>query len=469
MGGRAAAMLFRWTGPSSSDEDSRRREFILNIILILSMALLAAFCVISLYDRFLIDPRASIGRFLGPFVASMVFCGLLLALSKRGQARLASHLFIASYFAGAVYIGWTWGASLPTTLLLSALILVTSSVLIGSTFGFIAAGAVIISLIALGIHESLVLNVPYWRYEEITLTDVVAYSTLLAFMSFITWLSNREIGRSLARARASEKALESERNSLERRVADRTREFIASERARMSDIDRIAEFGRLSGGLFHDLMSPLTAVALQIERLSEKKTSVSEVKELIAQTVSASRRMRSLMDAVRQGLRSASDDDLMGAAEAHLERELQAALDILAYKARMAGMRITVKKRASADIVICGQPLRIYQLFLNLISNAIDSFADDSARKDIEISMADGPDHALISVKDCGRGMSDACRQRIFSKQFTTKADGTGIGLLTVKSIVDDLDGVISVESTEGRGTTFTITIPRERHLDLEP
>jgi tRNA-binding EMAP/Myf-like protein len=90
---------------------------------------------------------------------------------------------------------------LPATLLLTALVIVTTSALRGSKSGFIISIIMICTLATLGIHEAQSLNIPSWRYDEISLTDVIAYSILFMFISMIAWLSNREIDNSLQEAR----------------------------------------------------------------------------------------------------------------------------------------------------------------------------------------------------------------------------------------------------------------------------
>jgi signal transduction histidine kinase len=69
--------------------------------------------------------------------------------------------------------------------------------------------------------------------------------------------------------------------------------------------------------------------------------------------------------------------------------------------------------------------------------------------------------HVMLEVADDGAGMDDATQSRIFEPYFTTKAQGTGLGLATVYGIIRRLGGLVHVASRVGQGTTFTVALPR--------
>jgi len=71
------------------------------------------------------------------------------------------------------------------------------------------------------------------------------------------------------------------------------------------------------------------------------------------------------------------------------------------------------------------------------------------------------PDHAVLEVRDTGRGMSEATSARIFEPFFTTKPEGTGLGLATVYGIVHRAGGLLRVVSHLGTGTTMRVSLPR--------
>ncbi len=460
--------------PVPTDEERRRKGYLLNIILILSLAYLIILGTTTLWNWAI---KGGSYDDIHPLVFGgiIVFYGALLLISKRGHVQSASFILVASDMLGVIWGGWVWGASLPETLLFTALIIVTASVLLGSTKGFIVAGAMIGALSILGIHEATVLNVPDWRYDEITAADVISYSALLLFMSFVGWLSNREIRLSLDRTKRSEKALEEERNMLERRVAERTKEMVALERknmfSRMETLDQAAHIGELSQGVLHDLMSPLSAIALYVEDIARTGTDVhahdgGRMREMMEKAVETSKRMRSFMESVRRHI-DPGEKCCMIAQKTDIGEEIEIARDILAYKARMANVRIIIEK--CDPIEIAAHPVRIHQVFLNLMSNAIDACTEASKEKSVHISAVENGENLLITVADTGCGMTSARLESLFGKPSTTKPRGTGIGLMTVRSIVEgELGGSIMVKSEEGVGTTFILTIPMRPMKDTE-
>ena len=108
-------------------------------------------------------------------------------------------------------------------------------------------------------------------------------------------------------------------------------------------------------------------------------------------------------------------------------------------------------------------PLELESIFGNLITNAI-IYSPPKSNIDVYITAEDS--FIVVSVKDDGFGIAEAHLNKIFDKFYRVKTDktrmitGTGLGLPIVKGLVDDLNGDISIKSTEGKGSTFTVKIP---------
>lgn len=108
--------------------------------------------------------------------------------------------------------------------------------------------------------------------------------------------------------------------------------------------------------------------------------------------------------------------------------------------------------------VIQGTDSGLYDLLVNLIFNAVDAMPSGG---DITITSTQQDNTVRLTISDSGMGMDEQTRQRIFEPFFTTKADvGRGLGLATVYSTLTRWSGDISAQSTQGQGTTFTITLP---------
>jgi two-component system NtrC family sensor kinase len=135
---------------------------------------------------------------------------------------------------------------------------------------------------------------------------------------------------------------------------------------------------------------------------------------------------------------------------------------LLLLKHKMNG-RIQVEKHYVAERTLFCYAGRLHQVLMNLIANAVDAIAGDGK---IVITTSQTSDAFLVSVRDTGAGIPDAIRGKIVDPFFTTKpvGQGTGLGLAISYGIVQDHGGSIEVQSEEGVGTEFVVSIP----LDLE-
>lgn len=103
----------------------------------------------------------------------------------------------------------------------------------------------------------------------------------------------------------------------------------------------------------------------------------------------------------------------------------------------------------------------IHQAVLNLLSNALDACAPETGAVTLRSGFDDDTDEIILTVIDNGEGMSESTRQRLFEPFHSTKGlRGTGLGLVVTKKVVDEHGGTITVESTQGVGTTFTVRLP---------
>lgn len=109
-------------------------------------------------------------------------------------------------------------------------------------------------------------------------------------------------------------------------------------------------------------------------------------------------------------------------------------------------------KRIQAD------PDRLTQVLLNLYLNAIHAIGRQGT---ISVEAKEsGTDRVIITVTDNGKGIAPDQLEAIFTPYFTTKADGTGLGLAVVQNIIEQHGGAIKVKSIEGKGAVFTIWLP---------
>lgn len=449
--------------PISENEDRKRREFILNVIITGSIGLLFILDIFVLYNSLTLDNYHGV-RFSS--FTGLIFTFLaLLYLSRRGYPVVSSYILIGLYFGSITFTSYYWGIELPVLLLSYGLLIVTASILVGTNFGFmvtlLSSGVIII----LGYLEISGFDHPqlYWKSTALRLNNAVEFAAILLLMMIISWLSNREIEKSLHRARSSEEALRLERDLLELKVEERTRELKQLQLERISQLYRFAEFGRLASGLFHDLINPLTAVSLYVEQLRKSgDPQVRETRSYVDKAVSLTKRMENFMQGIRKQIQN-RDLDMPFI----LNEEISQVLQILGYKARSA--QVELQYIPAQPISSYGNPLKFHQLVSNLVSNAIDACSNiDTTKKLITVTLELQNQFISLRVSDNGSGIAPELREKIFEPFFTTKdpGKGSGIGLSTTKGIVEkDFNGSITVESVSSGGAIFNITIPQKIQL----
>ena len=178
---------------------------------------------------------------------------------------------------------------------------------------------------------------------------------------------------------------------------------------------------------------------------------------------------------------SALTKDLLMAARPRLANRVTVDLNELIASAmvtvtRLVGSHIRLRLRLGANpVLVVAEPLEVERILLNLVLNACDAMPDvsvpgDEAMLTIETAVAmDGPreapdvPHGRLTVIDTGRGMTAAVRERMFEPFFTTRSDGTGLGLSSVAFTVRQLRGSVEVKSDLGKGTSISVYLPSVR------
>jgi signal transduction histidine kinase len=297
--------------------------------------------------------------------------------------------------------------------------------------------------------------------DQQTLIHIFLILIASGFIGWIFYISNREIRASRRMVKETERSILEERDTLERILAQRTEEYIRANQARLQELHANAQFGELSKGLFHDLMNPLTSISMYLENIQSQKTISPDIEQMLQKTIGASRRMKDYMDSIKRTIHSGTDLTHM---HTDIGAEIILVRDLLAFKARSA--RVALMLELTQDIFVSVEPIRIHQVILNLTTNAIEACAyfhqsDDAPGHQVHISLSRSDALVHLSVRDTGGGFSPENEKRIFKQAFTTKTHGTGIGLMTVKNIVErELGGTLLLKNTVGLGSEFVVNIP---------
>jgi signal transduction histidine kinase len=447
--------------PVSGDEDTSRNEFILNVLLSVIIGLSSIAFVIDLFKKFIQGDNIIS---LGITFFALCFFLFLYFLSHRGLWRVVSYGLLSIFFLLVTSQIYSWGADLPSALLSYVLIIVMAGVLIDTRFAFITTIVISITIVSIGflqIKDRIILHA-YWKEEQVLPEDFIIFVVIFLIIATVSWLSNREIERSLRRARKSEAELKKERDSLEITVEEKTKELKEAQADKMAQLYRFAEFGRLSSGLFHDLVNPLSAVVLNMEKVrTDGMGKILETKAYVEKAVLATKKMEDLVSGVRKQLSREENDTLFSVSD-----EIRQVIQVISH--RLISSHVRVEYKPEEDVTLFGDATKFHYAILNLVSNAIDAYRGlkgSPKSKDhlVLISLIKDMDSISISIQDWGTGIHPDNLQKIFEAFFTTKLydQGIGIGLSMTKRIIEkNFNGTVSVESKEGRGSVFTIKIP---------
>lgn len=281
---------------------------------------------------------------------------------------------------------------------------------------------------------------------------------LLVVTLAFSMLLNRKTKRILMRTRASEQQLRKERKALEMKVRERTNELEMAHVEKLQELNRFAEFGRISSTLLHELANPLTSISLNLEQL--KNGGQSKLIDNARHNISY---LEQYVDNARRQLRNQSEVRSFNVVE-----EIKRVFSFLSPQLRQKHIKPDLK--VSAAIFLVGDSIRFSQIFSNLIVNAIDAYGDVSLqrRRVISIIVRKHQTNIHITVRDTGKGMTEDQLVHIFEPFYTTKDSnrGTGLGLtITKRMIEDDFRGNISVTSNN-QGTAFKIVLPLPNNLE---
>ncbi len=228
---------------------------------------------------------------------------------------------------------------------------------------------------------------------------------------------------------------------------------LSAQRERLVKAERMEALSRMSAGVAHDFNNVLTAMLLKSEALRLEHIADKELAQGLSEVIDAGQRgarlVQQLLTFAKAKLPAPRPVDLT-----RTLREMEPMLGTLTQG--KAKLRI---ERPSAPALVSVDPSQIEQVIMNLVLNARDSGAPEGSEVLVRLELE--PESAHLSVVDRGAGMDESTLEQVFEPFFTTKEQGSGLGLSTVYSIVGQAGGSVSVESSEGGGSTFSVRLPR--------
>jgi signal transduction histidine kinase len=222
----------------------------------------------------------------------------------------------------------------------------------------------------------------------------------------------------------------------------------------MAQQDKLASIGRLSAGVAHEINNPLTTIlttAMLIqEDLAPDDPTYEELETITKETLRCRKIVTSLLEFARQKKPAKRINDLNDAiGESLLLTQKQAAFN-----------DVQVESRLASDLPpFSFDKGQIEQVLINLVINALEA-TPGGGKITVSSALLSGTGEAEITVTDTGEGIAEENVERLFDPFYTTKETGTGLGLAISHGIVEQHGGRLTVVSTPGKGSTFTIRLP---------
>jgi signal transduction histidine kinase len=261
----------------------------------------------------------------------------------------------------------------------------------------------------------------------------------------------RERDAEIARREAAEAEL--------RRTVTSIEELLDQSRAQLLLAERRATLGTLAGGVGHELrniaqvhLAQLETLQEELGRLGASQAALDALRDLERVGAHVTEHARRLMELARPGPSHAQHLDI--------NRVIQEVIAMLQGAGRLRRVDVELALEEQPVIVTVNKT-RIEQILVNLIVNAADAIGASGGKLMLAAHTAAG--RVIVEVSDTGRGIDPDVLPRIFESFYTTKPEGTGLGLPVVKEIVESYGGTLEVTSTSGIGTTFRFDLPLSR------
>ena len=217
---------------------------------------------------------------------------------------------------------------------------------------------------------------------------------------------------------------------------------------------KLTALGRLTSGVAHEVKNPLNAMMIHLELLKEKLGPSSEgVQENLEVIGNEIRRL----DRALQGFLKFIRPQELALRPVDLNTLLQSIIALLEVEWQKAGIRFVFRPESPLPTITADEEL-LHQAFLNLLLNACQAMPKGGAIQ--IVTERETPEAVRVTFADEGGGISPEDLDKIFALYYTTKPDGSGIGLSLVYRIVQLHDGIIDVSSEVGRGTTMSVRLP---------
>ncbi|MFZ6655525.1 sensor histidine kinase [Undibacterium sp. TJN19] len=294
-------------------------------------------------------------------------------------------------------------------------------------------------------------------------------------LAFAAVIDQRQ--RRLEEGRLAQRALKQAADELELHIAQRTQQLteaneeleekylklqqtenlLRSTQNEMVQAGKLAMLGQMATGITHELNQPLTAIrafadnAITFMHRGKSEQALGNLEHIS----NASERMGSIIAQLKGFARKSPN----AVAVVDVQTAIKAAVSLLQSETERRGVHLQIQ--ADQTVKVLGDTVRVEQVLINLIRNAMDA-VENSAHKEVDVSLTAEKDMARISIADTGTGLPEQVVQHLFEPFFTTKdiGQGLGLGLAISSSIVQAMNGSLTATNRQQGGAEFTVTLP---------
>ncbi|HEX5132799.1 MAG TPA: ATP-binding protein [Candidatus Krumholzibacteria bacterium] len=225
----------------------------------------------------------------------------------------------------------------------------------------------------------------------------------------------------------------------------------------MVEKENLATLGRMVATIAHEIRNPLSVIRGSAERVRRRHGIHDEALDYITDSVDE-------LDHVLTGYLQFARSQPAEVASVSLAQVLRRAL--IAIENDAAAKHVEIRGHDDADVVILGDERRVRQAVLNVLLNALQAAPESGF---VETSVRVEGDRALLAITDNGPGIGADIRASVTRPFFTTRVDGSGLGLTVVQSVMEEHAGELMIEPAGGGGTRVTLAFPIAHRIGNAP
>ena len=427
------------------------RLIYISTVILSSIVLIGLAVGLAFLDQDYLEDRINVAS--GSFIYLLV-TGYLI---YRQRIAIAAVMLITFYFCISILAVLQWGINAPMGILAAGFVILLVSIIFGERWIFPAAITVTSSFIIvqlLIVHHQVNPDTSQLSRSP-TILDLVGYILFFGIFALIAGLSRRQLTNALESALSAEAALEIQKQKLSNTIEEQSESLLEAKIEEMKHLYRFAELGQLTTIVLHDLANQLSVLILDIENVHEQANNKDEIlraKESIAY-------IESMINQVRRQLDHEHVEDFDAIPT------VVRAVDSMRLKAHKVHIKLVVyRPPKKVRHILSGDPLRLTQVIVILITNAIQASKQHPKKQPrfIKIRIAVINASLRICVVDYGIGIPEHKREAIFEPSQTTKVGGHGIGLFIARKVIEThFHGKLQL-SNDLHETCFMIDLPIE-------